>query len=321
MSRRVKYKSILIEEKNMDSEHTPKKAHTVGELKGKIAHVGAVLTASFNVDGRLFFTGGEDRVIRFWDSRNGSPVAHFDGHEGEVRDVCVTRDDTKMSSCGGDGQILYWDLSTQRTVRKFGGHNDGVNAVKFNEFASVIVSADSSVHIWDSRSHSIEPIQTFNTFKESVTSIGLRRTEMIAASVDGSVQKFDFRTNKRLSYNVGPPVKCMYMASTHDEFALTSGLDSTLKLLAMETSSVRTIQRYRGHTCESHKVGCCFTNEETCVVGGSEDGNIFIWDVLRSRPFEQFRAHSSVVTSVDYHPKEDCLVSASADGTVALWKK
>ena len=76
----------------MDSQHTPtKKAHTVGESKGKIAHVGAVLTASFKVDGRLLFTGGEDRVIRFWDSCNGSLVSQFDGHESEVRDVCVTR--------------------------------------------------------------------------------------------------------------------------------------------------------------------------------------------------------------------------------------
>lgn len=310
----------------MDSEHTPKKARTVGEFerKGsveKIAHDGAVLTASFNGDGRLFFTGGEDQVIRLWDSGDGSPVARFDGHESEVRDICVTRDDAKMSSCGGDGQLLYWDLSYQRPVRKFGCHNDGVNAVKFNEFASVIVSADSSVHLWDTRSHTIEPIQTLKTFKGSVTSICLRMTEILAGCIDGSVQKFDFRNNKRLSYNMGPPVKCMYMSRNEDDIALASGLDSTLQLLAIETRSVRTLQRYTGHTCKSHKVGCCFTNEDTCVVGGSEDGNIFVWNIEGFRVEKQFRAHSSVVTSVDFHPKEDCMISASADGTVALWKE
>nr|GEW19138.1 hypothetical protein [Tanacetum cinerariifolium] len=202
------------------------------------------------------------------------------------------KDDTKMSSCGGDRRVLYWDLFTQRLVRIFEGHNEG-----------------TLLCIWDSRSHSIEPIQIFDTFKESVTSLCVRRTEIIAGSADGSLQKFDFRTNRQLSYNMGSPVKRMYMAINVDEFALASGLDSTLQLLAIETKRVKTIRKW---------VAVLQTLRH--VVGGSEDGNIFIWNVSSSCAVENFPAHSSVVTSLNYHPKDNCMISASADGSVALWK-
>lgn len=42
-----------------------------------------------------------------------------------------------------------------------------VNAVKFNEYASVVVSAgyDRSLRAWDCRSHSTEPIQVAEIYK------------------------------------------------------------------------------------------------------------------------------------------------------------
>ncbi|CAI9271515.1 unnamed protein product [Lactuca saligna] len=70
-----------------------------------------------------------------------------------------------------------------------------VYAVKFNEYASVVVSAgyDRSLRAWDCRSHSIEPIRIIDTFLDSVMSICLTKTEIIAGSVDGTVRTFDIR--------------------------------------------------------------------------------------------------------------------------------
>ncbi|KAH7845076.1 hypothetical protein Vadar_005693 [Vaccinium darrowii] len=65
-----------------------------------------------------------------------------------------------------------------------------VNAVKFNEYASVIVSVgyDRSLRVWDCRSHSTEPIQIIDTFLDSVMSVSLTKSEIIAGSVDGTIR-------------------------------------------------------------------------------------------------------------------------------------
>lgn len=103
-----------------------------------------------------------------------------------------------------------------------------MNAVKFNEYASVVVSAgyDRSLRAWDCRSHSTEPIQVsfyfsymrtylkiitsmyayvlkvliylqiIDTFLDSVMSVCLTKTEIIAGSVDGTVRTFDIRIGR-----------------------------------------------------------------------------------------------------------------------------
>uniref|UniRef100_A0A2N9GWF1 Uncharacterized protein n=1 Tax=Fagus sylvatica TaxID=28930 RepID=A0A2N9GWF1_FAGSY len=180
-------------------------------------------------------------------------------------------------------QVFYWDVSTGRVIRKFRGHDSEVNAVKFNEYSSVVVSAgyDQSLRAWDCRSHSNEPIQVIDTFSDSVMSVCLTKSEIIAGSVDGTVRTFDMRIGR---------------------------------------SSGELLQEYKGHTCKSYKLDCCLTNTDAHVTGGSEDGFIYFWDLVDASVVSSFRAHSSVVTSVSYHPKDSCMVTASVDGTIRVWK-
>ncbi|OVA00249.1 WD40 repeat [Macleaya cordata] len=212
------------------------------------------------------------------------------GHEGAV---LAARDNSKLSSCGGDRQVFYWDVSTGRVIRKFRGHDSEVNAVKFNEYSSVVVSAgyDQSVRAWDCRSHSTEPIQIIDTFTDSVMSICLTKTEIIAGCVDGTVRTFDIRLGREISDNLGQPVNCISM-SNDGNCILASCLDSTLRLL--DRTSGELLQEYKGHTCKSYKMDCCLTNTDAHVIGGSEDGFIYFWDLVDASVISSSRAHASV---------------------------
>ncbi|KAH1251166.1 WD repeat domain-containing protein 83 [Glycine max] len=279
----------------------------VNVLKG---HEGGVLAARFNTDGNYVLSCGKDRTIRLWNPHRGIHIKTYKSHAREVRDVHVTQyslslrimhirnssicrvlyldihgimDNSKLCSCGGDRQIFYWDVATGRVIRKFRGHDGEVNGVKFNEYSSVVVSAgyDQSLRAWDCRSHSTEPIQIIDTFADSVMSVCLTKTEIIGGSVDGTVRTFDIRIGR-----------------------------STGELL----------QEYKGHTNKSYKLDCCLTNTDAHVTGGSEDGFIYFWDLVDASVVSRFRAHTSVVTSVSYHPKENCMVTSSVDGTIRVWK-
>ncbi|KAK4578124.1 hypothetical protein RGQ29_028316 [Quercus rubra] len=307
-------------------------------LKG---HEGAVLAARFNSDGNYCLSCGKDRTIRLWNPHRGIHIKTYKSHAREVRDVHVTPDNSKLCSCGGDRQIFYWDVSTGRVIRKFRGH-DGetncllllvdlystgldlgdshlVNAVKFNEYSSVVVSAgyDQSLRAWDCRSHSTEPIQVIDSFSDSVMSVCLTKSEIIGGSVDGTVRTFDIRIGREISDDLGQPVNCISM-SNDGNCILASCLDSTLRLL--DRTSGELLQEYKGHTCKSYKLDCCLTNTDAHVTGGSEDGFIYFWDLVDASVVSSFRAHSSVVTSVSYHPKDSCMITASVDGTIRVWK-
>ncbi|KAL1824867.1 hypothetical protein ACET3Z_011645 [Daucus carota] len=285
-------------------------------LKG---HEGGVLAARFNSDGNYCLSCGKDGTIRLWNPHRGIHIKTYKSHGRQVRDVHVTPDNSKLTSCGGDRQVFYWDVATGHVIRKFAGHHSEVNAVKFNHYASVVVSAgyDRSLRVWDCRSHSTQPIQIMDTFSDSVMSLCLTKTEIIAGSVDGTVRTFDIRIGREISDDLGQPVNCITLS--HDgNCVLASCLDSTLRL--MDRSTGELLQEYKGHTCKSFKMDCCLTNTDAHVVGGSEDGSIFFWDLVDASVVSSFRAHSSVVTSVSYHPKDNCMITASVDGTIRVWK-
>ncbi|XP_058090969.1 uncharacterized protein LOC131237288 isoform X2 [Magnolia sinica] len=275
--------------KSGTGEELPRKEANV--LRG---HEGAVLATRFNSDGNYCLSCGKDRTLRLWNPHRGIQIKTYKSHGREVRDVHVTSDNSKLCSCGGDRQIFYWDVSTGRVIRKFRGHDSEVNSVKFNEYGSVVVSAgyDRSVRAWDCRSHSTEPIQIIDTFSDSVMSVCLTKSEILAGSVDGTARTFDIRIGRELVDDLGQPVNCISI-SNDGNCMLASCLDSTLYLLDRSTGEL--LQEYKGHTCKSYKMDCCLTNTDAYVAGGSEDGLIFFWDLVDASVVSTFQAHASVV--------------------------
>jgi len=46
---------------------------------------------------------------------------------------------------------------------------------------------------------------------------------------------------------------------------------------------------------QSFKTDCCLTNSDAHVIGGSEDGLVFFWDLVDAKVLSKFRAHDLVV--------------------------
>lgn len=285
-------------------------------LKG---HEGAVLAVRFNKDGKYCLSCGKDRSLRLWNPHKGIHIKTYNGHARDVRDVAVSSDNSKLSSCGGDRQLLYWDVSSGRIIRKFQGHDAEINSVKFNEYAAALISGggDRSVRAWDCRSNRFDPIQVIDTFKDSVTSVQLTKTEIIAGSVDGTVRTFDIRNGREIVDDLGQSVNSV--ALSYDEGCiLASCLDSTIRLL--DRASGEQLQEYKGHENKAFKMDSCLTNTDAHVVSGSEDGRVFYWDLVDGVLVKSFKAHAAVVTSVSYHPTESCMLTSSVDGTIRMWK-
>ena len=62
-----------------------------------------------------------------------------------------------------------------------------------------------------------------------------------------------------------------------------------------------------------------FTNTDSHVIAGSENGKIYIWDLVEGNIEETIDAHTKPVTCVGYHPSLPCMISSSFDGTAKIW--
>lgn len=90
---------------------------TLVALQGN--HKGAVNCAAFSPDGKLVATGGDDHLIRLWDTATGA-LKHTGtsdhGHRGAVTSLHFA-DNTKLVSAGrGDNAVLVWNLAGDGTL-------------------------------------------------------------------------------------------------------------------------------------------------------------------------------------------------------------
>lgn len=303
----------------MAAEKLPVKL--VGELKGINPHEGPVRNVRFNGSGGYCLTCGSDKQVKLWNPHKGTLLKTYTGHGYEVLDATASQDNGRVASCGEDRMVILWDVATGQVIRKFRGHTQRVNAVKFNQpEATVILSAsyDASLRAWDCRSRSYDPIQIMEDAKDSVTSLQVSTHEILTGSVDCKVRNYDLRMGRLYADHTGSPVTSVSF-SADGQCVLASSLDNTIRLLDKDNGEL--LNEFQGHKNEDYKVDSCFSSDDSHIVSGSEDGKICFWDLIEGTlVMTKDQAHKSIVYSLSYHPKEDCLLSASSDGTVKLWR-
>lgn len=110
------------------------------------------------------------------------------------------------------------------------------------------------------------------------------------------------------------------MSLSHDHnCVLASTLDNTLRLFDRNTGEL--LNEYKGHLNKQYKIQSRFTYSDEKVVSGSEDGGVYMWDLVESEKMQVFKSHTMTSCCIDCHPKENTLISGSVDGTIILWQQ
>ncbi|KAI8926860.1 WD40-repeat-containing domain protein [Entophlyctis helioformis] len=285
-------------------------------------HSGAVHSALFSRDGRYCLTGGADRSVRLWSAASGLCIKTYDGHGKDVLGLALPHaatDNNRFASCGMDRSVIVWDVGTGRAIRKFGEHTQRVNALDFNSDASVLASGsyDATVRIWDCRAQTWRPVQVLDGPKDSVEAVQILGHEILTGCVDGVVRVYDVRAGRLTSDRVGRKSVTSARFSNDGKCILTSTLDDTIRLFDNDTGDL--LNEYKGHTNRDYRIVSTLSYDDAQIVSGSEDGQVFVWDLVEGNVVRSFKAHAKTVTCVAYHPKAHAMVTTSLDGTVKLW--
>ena len=94
---------------------------------------------------------------------------------------------------------------------------------------------------------------------------------------------------------------------------LVSTLDSTIRL--MDKGNGQLLQSYKGHTNKDYRIRSCLGMADSMVISGSEDGNLFAWDLLEATVVEKIKSHDGKVASaVAFNATKKEWASAGVDG-------
>jgi WD40 repeat protein len=64
---------------------------------------------------------------------------------------------------------------------------------------------------------------------------------------------------------------------------------------------------------------CKFNSDGTCLATCSNDRTIKLYDLRCKKLIQHYDAHGEPVTAIDFHSREDKLLSTSIDGKIKIW--
>lgn len=296
-------------------------------LRELIGHTASINSIRYTTDGNYCMTCSDDRSLKLWNPHKDDPnkvgnalsIKTYSGVHGySIQDVVISSDNNKFASAGGDRVTFLWDVGTGRVIRRIQGHSQRINCLEMNEDSTILLtgSYDKTVKVWDLRSNMRDPMQSLDDFKDSVTSIKKTNHQIISSCVDGKLRIYDLRFGSLQTDSYSDPITSL--AVTNDKnCTLSSCLGSTIMLTEMATG--RLLQFYRGHVNEAFKVETCITNDDSRVMAGSEDGSIYMWDLVDAHIMTRHKAHTKAVSSIQYHPSQSVFLTASFDGSAKCW--
>ncbi|RWS26247.1 WD repeat domain-containing protein 83-like protein [Leptotrombidium deliense] len=233
-------------------------------------------------------------------------------------DARGSHDSSHLVSGGGNRIVYLWDVTSKHPVKMLRGHSGQVNCVCFNQESSMIASGslDGSVRLWDTKSNSRDSVQILADAKDSITSLCISDHEIITSSLDSKVRRYDLRRGLLDVDDVGASVTHVSL-SKDGQCLLTACLHSPVKLLDKDTGEI--LNFYAGHAHKKYKLEAYFVKNDSHVICGSEDSNLYFWDLIKGT-VKTTVAHEGhrVVHSLNVHPSQNEILTA-AEGTVYLW--
>ncbi|CAG8520389.1 6639_t:CDS:10 [Dentiscutata erythropus] len=255
-------------------------------------HEGNVKCVEFvGEEGREIVSGSSDNTIRIWDIESAKVKGILTGHESRIWDISSNKNGSMISSASGDGTIKNHIVT--------GGY-------------------DKKIRLYDVSTGKLVKIFTGHQLSVSKTIFNPLGNLIISGSKDNTIKFWDIISGlcvRTISSHLGE-VTCVGM-NFNGTLLLSCSKDNSNRL--WDVRMVRPITRLKGHQNTSKNfIRAGFANKPL-IVGGSEDGVVYIWDQDTGEVLQKLRGHSGIVYDTIWNPKQNLFVSCSDDKTLKSW--
>ncbi|XP_057983450.1 uncharacterized protein LOC131168188 [Malania oleifera] len=287
-----------------------------------VAHRNAVFDVSWIKEDAQILTASGDQTIKVWDSQEQKCIGVLIGHTGSVKSLCShsTNPDVLVSG-SRDGSFALWDLRCKSSSRRHG------------ELRITSTAAVKWAHI----SPLGKRVRRSKAASMSITSVLFLKDEVsiaTAGAVDSTVKFWDTRHLKSVLTQTCPHYESSnekdrrvhgissLSQDSNGVFLSASCMDNRIYLYNVLQLEKGPIRSFSGCRIESFFVKSTISPDAAHILGGSSDGNAYIWQVDKPKADPVvLEGHGEEVTTVDWCPSEvDKIATSSDDFTVRFWK-
>ncbi|WVQ78545.1 hypothetical protein IAT38_000631 [Cryptococcus sp. DSM 104549] len=270
----VKIPSLLQDYRPLDLPNTLRML-----VRGHVANVKTV--DLIGTTGHLGVSGSSDSTLRVFSTEDGSLQHVLAGHTSRVWGCEASVSGSTIASASGDGSIRLWSVADGDCRSVLEGDGGDVYSVKWRpnrEDQVVSASYDRILRSWDVETS--KQLRTFSGHSQSTMAVAFDYTGNLIASgsKDKHLRLWDAVGGVCISTMTGCLGEITSVEFDEEgKYILAGCKDNSNRLWDLRMQ--RNIYRYTGHqNTAKNLIRCSFAYSASLIVGGSEDGSVYIWD-------------------------------------------
>ena len=286
-----------------------------------------VLTAvAYRPDGQAFAVGGHKGAIELWswDGQAAECVGEFIGHTGAIQSLVWTLNDGtyELLSASEDGTLRIWRDGELSAVLQ--GHRGRVNAVDVTGDGTAIVSAsdDRTVRLWNRISGTVEEWEGHSGWVNDVT-FDESGQHVLSGGADANVIYWNRQTQRGTVWHGHVATVTSVTFLPGSQWAVTGAEDGTVKLWDVSRGTV--VATYRDHEGILHDLKAY--GELLATASSDQRVGLYCMRKTHKAPNGELnillgwlQGHRRPVHALDWNPTLPQLLTAGADGTLAIWR-
>ncbi|KAJ4487725.1 WD40-repeat-containing domain protein [Lentinula aciculospora] len=283
-------------------------------------HLYPVHSIAWSSDDAMLLTGAE-HCIKLWDAKTGSCIRTLDEHTETVTAFSWLPDGSGFLSGALDRKIIQWDAEGRKML------SWGLTDIRVTDLAvtpdlsrvvaigrHVPTSSESSMSRGARSSGSSGDGSTSNPSGNSAPTNGITpiETRIVIYRLSTRQVEFSIKLDGELT-----SVKI----SQDSQYALISHSPDEIQLWDLRLG--RLSCKFTGQRQGRHVIRSCFAGlNDSFVVSGSEDGNVYVWHRETGDLLEVLSGHGpGSVNSVAWNPaNERMFASCSDDNSIRIWE-
>ena len=280
-----------------------------------VGHTDKVRVVKFSNDGKLIFSGSDDKKIKAWNIEKKNQEYDFDKHENPVISLCVFEKTNLLASGSEDKSVKLWDLDIRSEEASFENHSGNVlSLTKSNDEKFIISgSADLSIAVMSVETKKLACVMAshsnyvLNVHVYNNTLYSTDGTEVKSWLIDEKKEIFSMKSKQ--DYPV-------YIVLSPDEkYLATSFSEGLIRIYDFESKKfLEAIQPFNSDIVPRID----FTPDSMNILIAIPDYDIVIWNFINKKS-QEIPGSKPTARNIKFSSNHSFIATFSNENKVCVW--